>query len=526
VKFLCDQCKAKYQISDDKVAGKTVRMKCRKCGHMIEVRAAVTETSVAGAAAAAERASELPPAPGAPPKPAAPAKPATLPGRPPLATSLSQAKQAPRPVQKPETGLASAFKSSMQTAKEDEAGLLELSSADEWYAAINGVPVGPVRIAELRRKAAIGAVTEDSLVWQEGMEEWRPVKQVPELAALVREAATTRGPSLGTPDPPNVRGSMIPPAPQAPNASMRPGPQRPAPPRPASVAPPPPAARSNVVPITSRLATAEKLEEAPAPAGSPTSARFSVAPDPFNAAAPAPAAPAAASATPYREPSPSVMQPQVILQQPKAPPNFLGIGAALMMVAFGGVAGYAVFFKPPAPVAPPQVIVQQMPAPQATATTPAGDTASNETAPAPSASTGKVASSAKVASNAGGARDAGAAPDLGGLLKGLGGGPAVGAGGPSQYSGQPLTSDQLQSIVSQHQLAVRRQCVDKGGGSVAATNETVQITIGPNGTVQGAVATGNDPVTGHCLETEIKRWQFPATGTTATVNVPFKFVRQ
>ena len=72
-----------------------------------------------------------------------------------------------------------------------EAALLELSSADEWYAAINGVPVGPIRIGELRRKAALGAVTDDSLVWQEGMEEWRPVKTIPELAALVREAASS-----------------------------------------------------------------------------------------------------------------------------------------------------------------------------------------------------------------------------------------------------------------------------------------------------------------------------------------------
>jgi len=46
VKFLCEQCKAKYQIADEKAVGKTVRMKCRKCGHLIEVRAAVTETSV------------------------------------------------------------------------------------------------------------------------------------------------------------------------------------------------------------------------------------------------------------------------------------------------------------------------------------------------------------------------------------------------------------------------------------------------------------------------------------------------
>ena len=39
MKFLCDQCKAKYQIADEKVQGKTLRMKCRKCGHVIEIRA-------------------------------------------------------------------------------------------------------------------------------------------------------------------------------------------------------------------------------------------------------------------------------------------------------------------------------------------------------------------------------------------------------------------------------------------------------------------------------------------------------
>jgi len=55
VKFLCEQCKAKYQIADEKAAGKTVRMKCRKCGYLIEVRAAATE----GGASASQ-----PPGPG------------------------------------------------------------------------------------------------------------------------------------------------------------------------------------------------------------------------------------------------------------------------------------------------------------------------------------------------------------------------------------------------------------------------------------------------------------------------------
>src|SRR5262249_42315902 len=57
MKFLCDNCKAKYQIGDEKVAGKTVRMKCRRCGHAIVVSAKLTESSVARGV------SELPPAP-------------------------------------------------------------------------------------------------------------------------------------------------------------------------------------------------------------------------------------------------------------------------------------------------------------------------------------------------------------------------------------------------------------------------------------------------------------------------------
>jgi predicted Zn finger-like uncharacterized protein len=48
MKFVCDNCKAKYQIGDDKIAGKTVRMKCRKCGHLIQVSALLTEQTLVG----------------------------------------------------------------------------------------------------------------------------------------------------------------------------------------------------------------------------------------------------------------------------------------------------------------------------------------------------------------------------------------------------------------------------------------------------------------------------------------------
>lgn len=41
MKFLCPSCKAKYQIADEKVIGREVKMKCRQCGHLIEINASV-----------------------------------------------------------------------------------------------------------------------------------------------------------------------------------------------------------------------------------------------------------------------------------------------------------------------------------------------------------------------------------------------------------------------------------------------------------------------------------------------------
>ncbi len=355
MKFLCDNCKAKYQISDDKVAGKTVRMKCRKCGHQIEVRAAVTETSVSVGPPRPDVPRAGPSAPG----PAAGAPPA--PKRSGLATSLSStARPQTQKMSRPETGaLAGAFTKSV---KDDQAAaaahaalhgpvtaksyssqppsnldMLDVSMTEEWYVAINGVPVGPIRVSELRRKAAGGAIHDDSLCWQEGLEEWRPVKAIPELARIVREAAMSGRPSLTsnnerpsqTPPPPQAGTGMLVPSgqqhqaqhahPQAPRAPARPatgGPMAPAfgVPRPLQTnvpmhspayspapsalhspfgmspqaSPLAPVARNNVVPISGgRLATAERLDEAV-----PAALLFAPPPPPAPMLAHSPAPPA------------------------------------------------------------------------------------------------------------------------------------------------------------------------------------------------------------------------------------------
>lgn len=570
MKFLCDNCKAKYQIADDKVAGKTVRMKCRKCGHQIEVRAAVTETSV----------STAPPKPDAPPAPQKPAAPRQST----LATSLSATKPRAHQSQPGVTGsaLAGAFQRNVQDSPASVGSpsvtndRVELSVTDEWYVAINGVPVGPVRISELRRKAAAGAVTEDSLCWQEGLEEWRPVRAVPELAAIVREAAQGNRPSLIAPAPDEKQGrTSAPPPPAAARPPARPVPPRaapsaevgamPGPPRPPVPAPP----RSNVVP----LRPAAQLEDsAPAlgsmggaapmlaptfqPLPAPPPPAPSVAADPFALPpTPAPSAPLMPAATaPLAPPlggglaspatSSSAIAPLGISGSaslaPPPPSAYLapkksGVPVwfwliAVFVLGFGGAA--ALFFVTRQP---PQQIVVQVPVPAATPQpTNQGDipppTASAETPAAPTATaTGKAPTSKGGAVAAATPEKKGGAADVSGLLDGKGSGPGIPSPGGPGPSGGGGTMDQaaVERVVASHRQGVKRTCWERGNADQKpATSVTVNATVGPDGRVQSASSTGDDPAVAKCIENQVKSWQFPASGSTTPIQIPFKFVRQ
>ena len=53
-----------------------------------------------------------------------------------------------------------------------------------WFVAVDGTPQGPFEAAALRARAAAGAMNRDSLVWRQGMAQWAPASQVPEVASL------------------------------------------------------------------------------------------------------------------------------------------------------------------------------------------------------------------------------------------------------------------------------------------------------------------------------------------------------
>jgi predicted Zn finger-like uncharacterized protein len=584
MKFLCENCKAKYQIADEKVAGRTVRMKCRKCGHMIEVEASVTETSVAGArmpqdpkggassgvsgsqgavrAAAAglppPRPPAAPPLRHSPPPAGAPVRPSSLPPPPGAQRGLSP-RGAPRPA--PNAGLAGAFSKAVTVPNEDPSSvsaamavLSSSSSTEEWYVGINGVPVGPVRLSELRRKAAGGGITEESLVWREGFEEWLPLRTFPELVALLREAGTGRASLTPAPGPVGTMQSSRPLAPQGP-ARMgaplgAPGP-RPAPAPRAGIAT---AARSNVVALASRRATAEKIDglgepepllddikfhtETPSPA--------EVDPEPAVVPAPTPAPVAAAegffptgtvaSPGPGEASHHSKLGARIAESRRLHPAAWLVVGLGGMFV---GVAAM-VFLLPKANSKPAvQIVSVMIPTPAPPAATTEGDGLTSigpieVSAPVVAkTTTGGGSKPAKAADPGGGA--APAAPLSTGLtgLTGLVGGPTAPSGGSSKSGGGgQLAAVDVERVVQQHRAFVKRQCWESAlatrpPNAPSSARVAVSMSVASDGRVQNVTATGGDgyPGLSSCVQNQVKTWTFPPSDG-SNVTVPFVFAAQ
>ena len=175
MKFSCDRCDAQYMISDEKVGPNGVKVRCKKCSNVILVRRAAEND-----AASAEV-----PAPATAPTPTGEG----------LDAELGQAfdaafggvpgkQETPAPVSAPDPD-------STQAVSAEEAANLAARSAPpepaatEWYVAIGHAQVGPLPLAEVRRKWEAGDVGPDSLVWRPGMGDWAPLKGVTDLAAYL-----------------------------------------------------------------------------------------------------------------------------------------------------------------------------------------------------------------------------------------------------------------------------------------------------------------------------------------------------
>ncbi|GAB3228570.1 SPFH domain-containing protein [Glycomyces halotolerans] len=59
-----------------------------------------------------------------------------------------------------------------------------LPNQAEWYLGIGGRQAGPFDQAALRRQAASGELTRETLAWKAGQDSWKPAGEIPELASL------------------------------------------------------------------------------------------------------------------------------------------------------------------------------------------------------------------------------------------------------------------------------------------------------------------------------------------------------
>lgn len=211
MRFVCDSCNAQYMISDDKVGAKGakgVKIKCKKCGHMILVRPAgaaaskdngASDAPAADTAAAASAsngadgsaAAGLPASVGTPPSEGLfsgveedeigavfdqvlSSGPHKIPAGEPVGDSSRETKQ-----------FAGASVQKLAAAESEPDEPKAAAPANDWFVAIEDRQVGPLTVEKIKEHWDRGEVGPDSLCWRAGFGDWIPLSEATELASVL-----------------------------------------------------------------------------------------------------------------------------------------------------------------------------------------------------------------------------------------------------------------------------------------------------------------------------------------------------
>jgi predicted Zn finger-like uncharacterized protein len=146
MKIVCDACQAKYSIADDKIQGKSFKIRCKKCNHIIVVKVSA-DGAVSGAAVAD--------------------RPRTTGSHAAAGASSAAAADKPR---------ASGGRAVVPAPAPEQA---------VWHVVVDGEQVGPLTESEIKDRLRQGKVNSDTLVWKEGFGDWTQFSAVPELTPLL-----------------------------------------------------------------------------------------------------------------------------------------------------------------------------------------------------------------------------------------------------------------------------------------------------------------------------------------------------
>src|SRR5712671_3712254 len=201
MQFICESCKAHLLVADDKIRGKRLIVRCKRCGVQIRiVDPALLPSQSAGKAAGTQSG-----------------------GRP----STGPIARASGPRRETDTESTRSMDSevlekALRASKADGAGPRAVPAQRSeppppppretplprdpavWFAMLQGKQVGPVTRAELGLKASAGQVGPRTYLWKEGMESWIRAKDVPELVPLLA-APPTPPPPPGDESPADAR---------------------------------------------------------------------------------------------------------------------------------------------------------------------------------------------------------------------------------------------------------------------------------------------------------------------------------
>ena len=78
-----------------------------------------------------------------------------------------------------------------------------------WYYLQENEQVGPIPQEELLRMLSQGVLPRTTYVWAEGMGQWQPASEIPELGGQVPAGGTGYGPAYGMPSQGLVRPASV-----------------------------------------------------------------------------------------------------------------------------------------------------------------------------------------------------------------------------------------------------------------------------------------------------------------------------
>jgi len=160
VKFLCDRCKTRYSIGDDRVRGKILKIRCKNCNNVITVREGMPEPGAVDAATRRNNPTQ--------------AIPLVEPGF-------------DQPSEPAANGaLGAAFASAMTKPPP--------ALEEEWYVSIEGDQSGPFSLGDAQRWVASKPFDAELHCWSEGFDDWLPVDKVSHFRGLRKKPAPAPAP--------------------------------------------------------------------------------------------------------------------------------------------------------------------------------------------------------------------------------------------------------------------------------------------------------------------------------------------